>query len=92
MKAVRNFLATFRSEHCINVQKADRWYKARDAVLSSHKRIYVCHLRKRGTSTAEDSDPRHKKVLVKAGKGRGRKQAEWVLQVQSGLLLEFERL
>jgi DDE superfamily endonuclease len=89
-KAVKNFPEMFRGTEKANLQKASRWWKARDAFLLLFKNGEG-PLEKKSLSVNQDG-PGRKRVQMKAVTGRGPKRQAWVEWLHMKLLEEFRRL
>ena len=84
-RAVAKFPNQFRGSPNANIAKASRWWKNRRKILDSAKP-------KGGISITRCSGGVRKRSFMKAGPGRGRKRAPWVLWLHEELLEEFDRL
>lgn len=85
-KSVKEFPAVSAGNQKENLQKASRWWKARQSTLAlnvSRRRLATMTL----TSTR-----RNHRVELKALSGRGRKRHAWVTAIYEDLRLDFERL
>jgi hypothetical protein len=89
-KAVKNFPEMFRGTEKANLQKASRWWKARDAFLLLFKNGEG-PIEKKSLSVNQDG-PGRKRVQMKAVTGRGPKRQAWVEWLHMKLLEEFRRL
>jgi hypothetical protein len=86
-RAVRQFPNYFHSVNVkANLQRASRWWRARDSIVQSDRGISRCKV---VTGVQLGSLIRHS---TKAGKRRGRKRSRWVSWLYEALLVEFERL
>ena len=84
-RTVRNFPNDFRGSVYGNCMRTSRWWASRDAIGS----IAKSQLEMVSVNSVQPGIT--KKMMTKAGPGRGRKRAEWVSWLYSGLLEEFDR-
>jgi hypothetical protein len=86
-RAVRQFPNYFHSANVkANLQRASRWWRARDNIVQSDRGISGCKV---VIGVQLGSLVRRP---TKARKGRGRKRSRWVSWLYEALLVEFERL
>ena len=87
-RRVRQFPKLFRGDAKANLQRASRYWKSRDVILSRYRN----KSKKNGTFISRCIRFGVKTYTMKSSTGRGRKRSPWATALYKALLEDFDRM